>query len=94
MRQGIIVGLDAIPNNTRTAETTLIKVECADGVMRYIPNLAFEPSNPNDTGLLHLLNKGGVDKFSDLIGRSILYKTMDRDDEIIQGFQLTKEESL
>lgn len=90
MKQGIIVGLDAIPNNTRTSETTLIKVHCFDGVMRYIPNIAFDDSNPNYTGLLHLLNRAGVDKFSDLIGRSILVKTMDGDDEIIQGFQLTE----
>lgn len=93
MKQGIIVGLDAIPNNTRTSETTLVLVECDDGITRFIPNLPFNRDNSEDTGLLHLLNKGGVNQFSELIGRGIYYKTMDVDDEIIQSFALVGEVS-
>lgn len=93
MKQGIIIGLDAIPNNTRTGETTLVLVKGDDGITRFIPNLAFNQDNPEDTGLLHLLNKGGVGQFSELIGRGIYYKTMDVDDEIIQSFALVGEVS-
>ena len=90
MKQGIIIGLDAIPNNTRTSETTLVLVGCDDGITRFIPNLAFDRDNPEDTGILHLLNQSGAGQFSELIGRSIYYRTMDVDDEIIQAFALVE----